>query len=285
MNDAISEKPNARQREDWNNDTGRQWLERHQAVDRQIAPFGRRAMDRAEIEPGQRVIDVGCGCGETTVEIAARVGDHGRVLGVDISRPLVEEARRLLREKGAENAGVEEADAQTFPFERERFDLVFSRFGIMFFEDPETAFRNLRSALRAGGRLSFVCWPSPHENQFMIIPLAAAGKHVALPEPGEPDAPGPFAFADLERVQRILSRSGFGEIETDRLVEKVGGGTLDETTDMLMRFGALDRILSDVGEQTRDAISADIRTAVAPFESSGRVWLDAVCLRVTARAV
>jgi SAM-dependent methyltransferase len=157
----------------------------------------------------------------------------GRVLGVDISRQLVKEARRLLDAEGVRNARVEEADAQTFPFEQEDFDLVFSRFGIMFFEDPDAAFGNLRSALRPGGGLSFVYWLSPKENLFMVIPLAAAGKHVALPEPGEPDAPGPFAFADLERVRGILSRSGFGEIVTDRVIEKVGRETLGETTGML----------------------------------------------------
>jgi SAM-dependent methyltransferase len=274
--------PNARLYGEWNNATGRRWLERHEAVDRQIAPFGRRAMDRANILPGQRILDVGCGCGETTLELARRAGDSGFVMGVDISHLLLKTARQLAQASGLTNVQFEQADAQTFQFIPESSDLVFSRFGIMFFDDPEVAFGNLRSALRSGGLLTFVCWPAPRDNQFMMIPLAAAARHITLPEPGDPQAPGPFAFADPERVRRILSRSGFSEIQTDRVIEKVGGGTLDETASMLLQLGPLNSILDSIDERTRSAILADIRSALTDFESSGHVLLDAAAWLVTA---
>jgi SAM-dependent methyltransferase len=274
--------PNGRLCGEWNVATGRRWLERHEAVDRQIAPFGRRAMDRANIRPGQRILDVGCGRGETTLELTRRASDSGFVMGVDISHLLLKTARQLARASGLTNVQFEQADAQNFQFIPESSDLVFSRFGIMFFDDPEAAFGNLRSALRSGGLLTFVCWPAPRDNQFMMIPLAAAARHITLPEPGDPDAPGPFAFADPERVRRILSRSGFSEIQTDRVIEKVGGGTLDETASMLLQLGPLNSILDSIDERTRSAILADIRSALTDFESSGRVLLDAAAWLVTA---
>jgi SAM-dependent methyltransferase len=243
MTQLASAFPNAKQHEEWNSATGRRWLERHEAVDRQIAPFGRQAMDRADIKPGERILDVGCGCGETTFELADRIGASGFVTGVDISGLLIETGRKRAQELAGANVRFEEGDAQTFLFPSKDFDLVFSRFGIMFFDDPESAFQNLAKALRPGGRLSFVCWPAPGENQFMTIPIAAASRHVTLPAPSEPDAPGPFAFADPERVRRILSRAGFVEVETDRVIEKVGGGTRDETARMLLELGPLSSIL------------------------------------------
>ena len=275
--------PNARLREEWNNATGRRWLERHEAVDRQIAPFGRHAMDRANIQPGQRILDVGCGCGETTVELASRIGPSGFAMGVDISHLLLGRARELAKESGLANLQFEQGDAQTFPFAPASFDAAFSRFGIMFFDEPEAAFGNLHSALRPGRLLTFMCWPAPRDNQFMTIPLVAAGRHMTLPEPGDPNAPGPFAFADIERVRRVLSRAGFAEIEIDRLVEKVGGGTLDETAGMLMQLGPLSSVLDGIDEATRSAILTDIRAALADFELSGRVLLDAKARLVIAR--
>jgi SAM-dependent methyltransferase len=180
------------------------------------------------------------------------------------------------------NIRLEEADAQTFPFPAQSFDVIFSRLGIMFFDDPDAAFTNFRMALRPGGRLSFVCWPPPSENQFVTIPVAAATRHVALPEPGEPDTPGPFAFADPERVRGILSGTGFSEIETERVTEKVGGGTLDETANLLAEAGPLDSILESIDEQTRSAIVADVRAALAGFASQGN-FLDATAWLVSAR--
>lgn len=284
MTHESSEIPNARQVEEWNNTTGRRWLERHVSIDRQIAPFGHRAMDRAAVKLGQRILDVGCGCGETTVDLARRVGHAGFIMGVDISRLLIEAARRLARETSISNVEFEVADAPTHPFASASFDLVFSRFGIMFFDDPEGAFRHLRSALRPDGRLGFVCWPAPQENLFITIPMGAAARHISLPAPGEPNAPGPFAFADPVRVRRILSRSGFADVQIDRVTEKVGGGNLDETTEMLVQLEPLADTLNSLDDPTQRAIRTDIGTALTRFETAGRVLLDATAWLVTAQA-
>jgi ubiquinone/menaquinone biosynthesis C-methylase UbiE len=136
-----------------NSATGRRWLERYEAVDGQIAPFGLRAMGAADVRPGERVLDVGCGCGETSLELARRVGASGSVTGVDISRLLIETSRQLADRLKVSNVRFEAADAETVPLPTQSFDLVFSGFGVMFFDDPEAAFRNLRNALRPGGRL------------------------------------------------------------------------------------------------------------------------------------
>jgi ubiquinone/menaquinone biosynthesis C-methylase UbiE len=284
MSQSASAIPNANQYEEWNNATGRRWLERHEAVDRQIAPFGLRAMEVADVRPGERVLDVGCGCGETSLELARRVGASGSVTGVDISRLLIDTARQLADRSKVSNVRFEAADAQTFPLPAQSFDLVFSRFGVMFFDDPEAAFRNLRNAVRPGGRLSFVCWPAPRENQFMTIPIAAASRHIELPQPSNPETPGPFAFADKERIKRILSRAGFGEIETDRVLEKVGGATLDESARMLLELGPLNRILDELDDKTRRAIFEDILGALKDIKSSEPPLLDAAAWLVTARA-
>lgn len=282
MNQLASGVTNSKQHEEWNNATGRRWLDRHEAVDRQIAPFGLRAMDRADVQLGQRVLDVGCGCGETTLELARRVGASGFVTGIDISGLLIEAARQLADGSNVSNVRFETADAQTFPFPPRSVDLVFSRFGIMFFDDPEAAFSNFRGALRSGGRVSFVCWPAPQDNQFMTIPIAAASRHITLPQPGDPEAPGPFAFADLARVKRLLSRAGFGDIQTEPVIEKVGGNTLDGSARMLLELGPLSSVLDEIDEKARRAIFEDIRSALAGFESSDGARLDATAWLVTA---
>jgi SAM-dependent methyltransferase len=275
---------NATQREKWNSETGNRWLERHAMIDQQIAPFGHRAMDRGSIERGRRVLDIGCGCGETTIELARRVGQSGSVLGVDISTQLIEAARAAAQKPDLANVHFEQADAQTHPFPAGSFDVVFSRFGIMFFDDPVAAFQNLRSALRPGGRLAFVCWPALRENQFFALPLAAATRHIPLPAPGDPDAPGPFALADSDRVRRVLSQSNFTDIEIERVTERVGGKPLDETTDLLLQLGPIDEILTSTDGKTRSAIRTDLRAVLSQFETSGRVLLDATAWLVTARA-
>jgi SAM-dependent methyltransferase len=275
--------PNAKQRDEWNAIIGSRWLERHEAIDKQLAPFGRRAMERAAIRVGEHVLDVGCGCGETTCELALRVGNSGSIIGVDISRPLLGAARQTAQKLQLSNVQFEEADAQTHPFAPAKFDVVFSRFGSMLFDDPEAAYRNIHSALRPEGRLAFVCWPAPRENLFVTIPMEATARYVTLPPPGEPNAPGPFAFADPERVRGILSRSNFSQIEIEWVTEKVGGGSVEETGDLLLQIGPLGEILNKADERTTRSIRDDIHAALRRFELSGLVRLDASAWLVTAR--
>src|SRR6266850_2472283 len=175
----------------WNEQGGPRWVQRQQQLDAQINPLGLVAMQRAEIRPGERALDVGCGCGQTTLELAQRVGASGSVLGIDISQPMLTRARERQQELGIKNLEFLHADAQTYSFERERFDLIFSRFGVMFFDDPAAAFANLRTALRSAGRLCFLCWQTLEKNEWARVPFLAATRHVQPPAPPAPDAPGP----------------------------------------------------------------------------------------------
>lgn len=279
----TSSAPNAKQRDEWNEATGSRWLKRHHAIDKQIAPFGHRAMERVAIKSGEHALDIGCGCGETTIDLARRVDPGGVAMGIDISGLLIRAARESARQSNILNVQFEEADAQTCSFSAESFDIAYSRFGVMFFDDPDAAFRNIHSALRPDGRLVFVCWPAPAENLFFTIPMSAAARHITLPAPSDPQAPGPFAFADPNRVSGILSRSRFRQVEIDRIGGKVAGLPIDQAADLLLQLGPLGDVLDSLDDQTRLAIRADIRSALVQFESSGRVLLDASAWLVTAR--
>ncbi|MFM8411336.1 MAG: class I SAM-dependent methyltransferase, partial [Alphaproteobacteria bacterium] len=150
--------PNAEQIDYWNDMAGPKWVALQESLDRQIGPLGAAAMAAADLQPGERVLDVGCGCGATSIELARRVAPGGAVLGVDVSTVMLEAARAAAGRAGAEGLEFANADAQTAPLTPAGFDVVFSRFGVMFFADPTAAFANLRRALRPGGRLAVVCW-------------------------------------------------------------------------------------------------------------------------------
>ncbi|HEY5006799.1 MAG TPA: class I SAM-dependent methyltransferase, partial [Caulobacteraceae bacterium] len=189
----------------WNAAAGETWTAMQDKLDGQIQPLGEAAMAALGLKAGDRVIDIGCGCGQTTAALAGLVGAAGTVLGVDISRPMLAAARHSLAAQGLGQASVIEADAQIHTFEAEAYDAVFSRFGVMFFEAPTAAFGNILKGLKHGGRLSFVCWRPFAENPWMTVPLAAAQPFFPDPAPPtDPLAPGPFAFADPERLRAIL---------------------------------------------------------------------------------
>ncbi|MDF2901645.1 MAG: SAM-dependent methyltransferase, partial [Phenylobacterium sp.] len=196
---SLQSTANADQIAYWNNAAGETWAALQDRLDRQIEPLGLRAIEAGAPQPGERVLDIGCGCGQTSFELARRVGPSGRVLGVDISAPMLEVARQRAAGAAA-NVSFIEADAQTHAFQNGGFDLAISRFGVMFFDDPTAAFRNIGAALRPGGRLSFVCWRPMLENAWMATPLFAAMPLLPPLPPPDPAAPGPFAFADPERV-------------------------------------------------------------------------------------
>src|SRR2546428_1753596 len=279
---------NAEQIRYWNEAAGPKWVAFQKVIAAQISPLGEQAMDRAGIAPGERVIDVGCGCGDTTIALGRRVGPAGRVLGVDVSAPMLERAAETARAAGVANVRFENADAQTHRFPPAAFDVVYSRFGVMFFIDPVAAFTNLRAALRPGGRLAFVCWQMLRQNPWLLLPLQAAAQHLTLPPPPLSDAPGPFAFADPERVRGILARAGFGGIVLDELRATLalgGGGALDQAVRFLTEgVGPVSGILREADPALRPTVAAAVRAAIAPFHTPEGVRLGSAAWIVTALA-
>jgi SAM-dependent methyltransferase len=205
-------------------------------------------------------------------------------MGLDISRPLLDLARRRAAAAGAANVSFAEADVQTYAFAPATFDAAFSRFGIMFFADPPAAFANIRRALKPGGRLAFVCWRTPAENIVMALPYTAAAAHLPPAPPPEPDAPGPFAFADPARVRHILSSAGFRDIELAPHDRKIGGGDLEQSLALSLRIGPLGRALREHPEK-REIVIDVVREALRPHvDVDGAVRLASASWIVTAHA-
>jgi SAM-dependent methyltransferase len=276
MSDIPSANPE--QHQYWNETAGPKWAQLSDVIDTQIAPLGGEALDRIGVGAGQRVLDVGCGCGQTTLELARRVGAKGAALGADISRPMLESARARALEAGVRNARFEHSDAQVHPFEAEAFDLVFSRFGVMFFSDPGAAFANLLRALRPGARLGFVCWQALAQNAWMLRPMAALAPLLSLQPPSDPHAPGPFAFADADRVTRILQDAGFGSVAVEGMERELlvgGGASLDDSVGFLLQMGPAGAALRDAAEDVRNKAAAAVRDAIAPFETEVGVCMPA----------
>jgi ubiquinone/menaquinone biosynthesis C-methylase UbiE len=269
----------------WNLDAGAFWVARQESQDVTLAPVGEAALDRANIRPGERVIDIGCGCGATTIALSQRVGAEGRVLGVDVSQPMLARARE--RTKAMANVSLVEADATTHPFEPGSTDLLFSRLGVMFFADPPKAFANLRSALKPNGRLAFACFRAPQLNAFFTTALRAATEFVPPPPKLEPGAPGPFAFADEAHVRRILDAAGFKDVKleaVDLVLDAGSGKGLDEAVINAKEIGPSSRVLSGQPADLVAKAEAAIRKAYAAVEQNGRIPLGAAIWVVTARA-
>ena len=208
----------------WNGRPASVWVAEAERLDSMLAPFGRRLLAAAALQPGERVLDVGCGNGAVSLEAARAVGSGGRVTGLDLSAPMLGLARRRAEDQGVDVDFVQ-GDAQTTSFDRP-FDVVVSRFGVMFFDDPEAAFANLATAVRPGGRMLFVCWQEMFANEWVAVPASAMVAHVGLPELPEPGAPGPFSLADADRTKSLLDSAGWSEVTVEERKEKrrMGGG-------------------------------------------------------------
>jgi ubiquinone/menaquinone biosynthesis C-methylase UbiE len=272
---------NAQQIEYWNTVSGPKWVALTDQIDAQIAPIGLEVMREAAPSSGEAVLDIGCGCGLTTLELARRAGPTGRVVGIDISRPMLADAER--RAAGHEGAPIRfvAGDAQTWAFEAATFDLVFSRFGVMFFDDPDAAFTNLRRALRSSGKLAFVAWRSPAENPFMTTAKRAAEPLLSnMPTP-DPNAPGQFAFADGERVRQILERSGWSRIDI-RPLDVEGHVSEQDLLAYVTKLGPVGVALRDVDEATRARVSEVVRAAFEPYVQNGSARFMMACWLVTA---
>ncbi|MGA0604561.1 class I SAM-dependent methyltransferase [Phenylobacterium sp. VNQ135] len=275
--------PNRDQAAQWNEASGPAWVELQAVLDRMLAPFVDVLTDEAFPGPGGQVLDIGCGAGATTLAMAGRLGPNGRALGVDISGPLVTAARARAEAEGVGNAAFVEADAQTYPFEAEGFDAVISRFGVMFFEDPEAAFANIRRAARRDATLAFVAWRSPADNPFMTAAWRAAAPFLsALPTP-EPNAPGQFGFADGERTAGILRAAGWRDVEV-RPLDAAAVVAVEDLRRYLQRMGPVGAALRLADEATRTRVTDAVEAAYAPFIVDGAARYVAACWKVTARA-
>jgi SAM-dependent methyltransferase len=274
--------PNAEQAAYWNDAAGRTWAEVQEALDRQLGPLGRATIAALAVMPGERILDVGCGSGQTSLELARLVQPNGAVLGVDLSAPLLEVARR--RASGVGSLSFAQGDAQIFPFAPESFDAAFSRFGVMFFADPVAAFINIRRALKPGGRLAFACWRTADENPTFTLPMQAAAPYLPpIPPAAEPEAPGPFAFARQERVRGILAAAGFEAVKIAPHDEAVGSGNLETAVALSLRIGMLGRFLND-NPSLREVAAQPVQAALAAHDGPEGIKLDAAIWIVTARS-
>ncbi len=240
-------------------------------ITRSLLPF-------AAAKTGERVLDVGCGCGTTTFMLAKAAGPTGNVTGVDISAPML----AVARSRGG-NVNFLEADAATHAF-KATHDLVFSRFGVMFFADPVSAFANIRKALAAGGRMAFVCWRAFKENDWAFAPYVTAKPLLPEEPPSDPHAPGPFAFADDVRLKDILAQAGFADIRIEALDTTANmGADAEHAADEAMNIGPLARAATGLDDAQRGKIRAVVKDVLAKYQTGEGVTPKAACWLVGAR--
>jgi SAM-dependent methyltransferase len=266
----------------WNEKAGRDWTQLQERMDTNLSGLHAAIMGFAAPQPGEKVLDIGCGTGTTSLALADAVGASGHVMGVDISQPML----ALAKSRAVERANVtfELADASAAAFAGDH-DLLFSRLGVMFFDDPIGAFANLHRAVKPGGRLAFICWRSLAENPWAGAPLAAARPFLPQQPAPDPYAPGPFAFADPQRILSILSDVGFHDVEIEKSDGVMPmGRDLDVTAEQTLQIGPLSRAVGEADADTRAKIIEAARGALAAFTNAeGEIAPPTACWLVRAR--
>jgi len=265
----------------WNGPGARAWIELQSLLDGALRQFENLIVQEVAAQSASRVLDVGCGTGATTLAVARLLGTEGRVVGIDVSAPMIAVARaRAAREGLAANFIV--ADAQTNPFEAASFDMITTRFGVMFFADPARALANLRQAATDAASLCLFVWRSAADNPFMTTAERAAVPLLPEIPARAADAPGQFAFADRVRVTRLLEVSGWSEIEIEP-IDVPCAFPESELVRYFSNLGPLGRLLQEATEPARTQVIAKIRAAFEPFVCQNEVRFLAACWRVRAR--
>jgi len=249
----------------WNEVAGPKWVGLDDAMDAKFAHINELLFSHAAARPGEAVLDIGCGTGTTALPFASAVTPGGHVTGIDVSEPMLQVARR--RSASCSNVTFLLADAQSHNFAGEKFNLLASRFGVMFFTDPVAAFTNLRSALAEGGRLCFVCWAPLRDNPHWQIPFDIVAARLGSPQPRHPHAPGPLAFSDAAYVETILQDSGFSDIRIAPTPVQIMGETLEEEARIACVLGPAAALLDEkqAVQSTRSTIRAEIAEALRLF--------------------
>jgi SAM-dependent methyltransferase len=266
----------------WDGADGAYWVENEAAFDAGLERHDRPLFEAAAIGVADRVLDIGCGNGQTTRE-AARRAPRGAALGVDLSSQMIERARLRAAQQGITNAHFIQADAQIHPFDEQAFDVAISRTGAMFFGDPVSAFTNIARALRPGGRLVLLTWQELSRNHWIRDFLAAVAAGRDLPAP-PPDAPGPFSLARPERVHEILTAAGFTDVRMDGVEEPMFfGATADDAYRFVRGLGVIEFLLRDLDETRRAEAVVALRATIEAHETANGVlypsaaWIIRAC--------
>jgi SAM-dependent methyltransferase len=263
----------------WNGTMGHAWVAQQAVISDVFKSVTNVSLDAAAAGPGEQVIDIGCGTGDTLLAFAEAVGQSGSVLGVDVSRPMLELAKHRVAEAGLTNVSCALADATTYAFEPRRANLVYSRFGVMFFDDPTKAFANIRTGMKAGGRLVFICFRAMQESPWFRVPVDAARPHVPSLPPANPFAPGMFSLACEERLRAILVDAGFEHIAIDAINVPVDGKDVTQSIAFMTSAGPLPALLENGSDQQRKRATEAVRDVLTKhLGADGRglhvgVWL------------
>jgi SAM-dependent methyltransferase len=287
MTDQPVSSPNAREVAYWNSPATRSWAEHNEPIDRLFVEVTQIALDLAAPQPGERVIDVGCGSGTTVLELAARVGRGGAVLGADIAKQSVQRANERIAAAGLAQAKVVLADASTHQFELNSFDLLFSRFGVMFFSNPAATFANLRKAMKPSGRLTVAVFRTAGENRWAREPVASLGDMVPPQQLPGPEEPGQFSWADPARVRRILETAGFRDVSLtpfDPALRLSGSGGAADAADFAMLVGPVVRATLNASAEQRQAVRGRLVSYFRSVEGPQGVVLPGAIWIVKARA-
>ena len=261
----------------WNTEGGERWVEHIDRLEKMLAPVSTQLLAHAAPTGGEHVLDIGCGGGATSAEIAQRVQPGGSVLGADVSEVILTVARQ--RYAGIDKLSFETADAGTYSFDAQHFDLMTSRFGVMFFPDPEAAFKNICRAGKRGGRIVFACWRGLAENPWMGLPVGAAFKILTPPPKPEPGAPGPFSLADPDRVRYLLENAGFTAISLTQHDESFNLGEVDAALAFMTKLGPAAEPLRDASDAEREAAIAAMRACFSEHVDGqnvlmpGSIWI------------
>ena len=271
---------NVEQRRRWDEEEGEHWAAEAERFDRMLAPYGEHVVAGLSPEPGESVVDVGCGNGALSLDVAARVGPKGSVLGLDLSGPMLSLARSRAAERGLGNVAFEQSDAQVHDFGDRQFDAVTSRFGVMFFDDPVAAFANLRSGTRSGGRVAFACWRSVLENDWLMVPAATLLEFVPMPEMPPPGGPGPFGLADPDQTRSRLTDAGWTDVELEPFeVRQWLGDNPASVVGFLSKTEIAKSMLGEADDATKEKAWSAVEAMLAGHTDddgvhlTGRAWL------------
>ena len=257
---------NQEQKEFWNEKKGKIWVSLESNIDKMLGPLGHHAIKILNPKSGEKILDIGCGTGSTSQSLSKLVGENGLITGIDISEPILNFAKNQLENRNIKNIDFIQEDAQTFNLSNFNYDAIFSRFGIMFFEDPFFAFKNIKKSLNSRGRITFICWSNREENDWITLSSKVASQFLELPPKNNPREPGPFAFEEYSYIKEILTKSGWKNINIKNHKENIiVGKTLYHAAAFLSKMGPMSVPFENSNEKTKAKVIEALKECYSKY--------------------